>query len=281
LKFLDFDIIKILQKNEFYFCKNWNSVFLNVDNKFFTLYNKDLYDDYFFNRTILNIYNNLNSENNTEIEKMMQSLLNVASNKKINLFLHVSSYQTFLEKYLMKKNFEKIDEVIGLQYPNYSDLCLNLDFDEFRNRISTAQKILLVDNKYTLKKWVNTYCLSFNICMDKKPLIYTILKNKFNKFNFILSVISDIDDPIGKTAGCCILYPYENSLTLYCLGTQKEYRHKKIATNIIEFSIKFGKKYGYQIFGLQTLRSDNLLTFYKKKGFVEVYNNKIFLINNR
>jgi N-acetylglutamate synthase-like GNAT family acetyltransferase len=278
---LDLDIIKILQKNEFYFCKNWNSVFLNIGNKFFTLYNKDLYDDYFFNRTILNKYINLNSENNTEIEKMIQTLRNVASNKRINLFLHISSCQFFLEKYLIKENFEKIDEVIGLQYPIYSDLCINLNFDVFRNRISAAQKILLVDNKYTLKKWVNTYCLSFNICMDKKPSIYKILKNKFNKFNFILSEISDIDDPIGKTAGCCILYPYENSLTLYCLGTQKEYRHKKIATNIIEFSIKFCKKYGYQVFGLQTLRSDNLLSFYKKKGFIEVYNNKIFLINNR
>jgi hypothetical protein len=278
---LDLDIIKILQKNEFYFCKNWNSVFLNIDNKFFTLYNKDLYDDYFFNRTILNKCINLNSENNTEIEKMIQTLLNVANNKKINLFLHVSSNQTFLEKYLIKKNFEKIDEVIGLQYPNYSDLTLNLDFDTFNTQSSRAQKILLVNNNDTLKKWVNTYCLSFNISMDIKPLIYTILKKKFNKFNFILSEMRDIDDPIGKTTGCCILYPYENSLTLYCLGTQKEHRHKKIATNIIEFSIKFGKKYGYQIFGLQTLQSDNLLTFYKKKGFVEVYNNKIFLIDNR
>ena len=198
---MDLDIIKILQKNEFYFCKNWNSVFLKIDNKFFTLYNKDLYDDYFFNRTILNKYINLNSENNTEIEKMMQTLLNVASNKKINLFLHVSSYQTFLEKYLIKKNFEKIDEVIGLQYPNYSESCLNLDFDAFSNRIGTARKILLVDNKYTLKKWVNTYCLSFNICMDKKPLIYTILKKKFNKFNFILSEISDIEILSEKLQG--------------------------------------------------------------------------------
>jgi N-acetylglutamate synthase-like GNAT family acetyltransferase len=278
---LDLNIIKILQKNEFYFCKNWNSVFLNIGNKFFTLYNKDLLDDYFFNRTILNKYINLNSENNAEIEKMIQTLRNVASNKRINLFLHISSCQSFLEKYLIKENFEKIDEVIGLQCPIYSDLCINSNFDVFRNRISAAQKILLVENKYTLKKWVNTYCLSFNICIDKKPSIYKILKNKFNKFKFILSEISDIDDPIGKTAGCCILYPYENSLALYCLGTQKEYRHRKIATNIIEFSIKFCKKYGYQVFGLQTLRSDNLLTFYKKKGFVEVYNNKIFLINNR
>jgi hypothetical protein len=278
---LDLDIIKILKKNEFYFCKNWNSVFLNIDNKFFTLYNKDLLDDYFFNRTILNKCINLKSENNTEIEKMIQNLINVANKKKINLFLHVSSYQPFLEKYLIKQNFKKIDEVIGLYYPNYSDLTLNLDFDTLNNRISNAQKILLVDNKDALKKWVNTYCLSFNICMDKKPLIYTILKKNFSKFNFILSEISDKDETIGATAGCCILYPYANSLTLYCLGTQKEYRHKKVATNIIEFSIKFGKKYGYHIFGIQTLRSDNLLTFYKKKGFVEVYNNKIFLIINR
>jgi ribosomal protein S18 acetylase RimI-like enzyme len=278
---LDLDIINILQKNEFYFCKNWNSVFLDIENKFYILYNRVLHDDYFFNRTILNKSINLNYENDAEIEKMMQTLLNVANNKKINLFLHVDSNQPFLEKYLIKKNFEKIDEVIGLQYHNFSDLTLNLDFDTFNNRISNTQKILLVDNNDALKKWVNTYCLSFNICMYKKPLIYTILKKKFNKFNFVLSEIRDIGETIGKTAGCCILCPYENSLTLYCLGTQKEYRNKKVATNIIEFSIKFGKKYGYQIFGIQTLQSDNLLAFYKKKGFVEVYNNKIFLIINR
>ncbi len=279
---MDSNIIKILQKNEFYFCKNWASTFLDIDNKFFTFYNKDLSDDYFINRTIINKNINFNFNYNYELDKVMHTLLKISKNNKINSYLHINSEQILLEEYLMKQNFEKIDEVIGLQYPNYFDLnSFNSDSTSSTDQSNNSQKIIIVKNIDLLKEWIKVYCLSFDLSPNKKYSVYKILKKKFNIFNFILSDIKVIDETSENPAGCCILFCYKNCIALYCLGTKKEYRHKNVATNIIDFSIKFGRKQGYHFFGLQTLQSDNLLSFYERKGFVKIYHNKVYGINNR
>jgi ribosomal protein S18 acetylase RimI-like enzyme len=249
---------------------------LDFDNKFFTIYNKELFDDYFINRTMMNKNVNKHIENKNEIEKIIHSLISISNSKKINLYLHINSDQTFLEEYLLTNNYEKIDEVIGLQYPDYSNPdTLNVNYDTSKD-YSTLSQVLLVNNIEELKEWVNVYCLSFDISSDKKFLIYKILKKKFNIFYFVLSKITTLNDTHENARGCCILFPYRHSIALYCLGTKKEYRHNNVATNIIDFSIRFGKENGYRIFGLQTLQSDNLLSFYERKGFVKIYSTKIY-----
>lgn len=275
---MDSNIIKVLQENELNFCKNWATVFLDFNKNFFTLYNKDLFDDYFINRTILNKNIHLHLKNKHEIEKIVDSLINISNNKKINFYLHVNADQTILEEYLIRKDFEKIDEVIGLQYHGYIDQpILNVDYNISKN-YSTLSQILMINDIDDLKEWVDVYCLSFDISHDKEKLIYKILKKKLNIFKFVLLKINGINKIYGNAVGCCILFPYRHSISLYCLGTKKEYRHKNVATSIIDFSIKFGKEQGYPIFGLQTLKSDNLLNFYKRKGFVKIYNTKIYQI---
>ena len=239
---MDSNIIKVLQKNELNFCKNWATVILDFSKNIFTLYNKDLFDDYFINRTILNKNINLLLKNKNEIEKIVDSLINVSNNKKINFYLHVNADQTLLEEYLIQKNFEKIDEVIGLQYHGYVDQSiLNVDYNISKN-YSTLSQILMIDDIDDLKEWVDVYCLSFDISHDKEKLIYKILKKKFNIFKFVLFKINGINKIHGNAMGCCILFPYRHSISLYCLGTKKEYRHKNVATSIIDFSIKFGKE---------------------------------------
>jgi len=275
------NIINTLQENEFNFCRNWNSRVLNIDNKFFALLNKDLYDDYFINRTVFNKNQSFNLKNKKEIENIIYSLIHFSKKEKITFYLHVSSAQTLLEEYLIENNFEKIDEVIGLHYPNYSDLYIqNLDSNASIKQSNYHQKIIIVDNLDGLRKWIEVYCLSFDINKNKEELIYKILQKKFNIFYFILYKINIKDEIKGNFVGCSILFPYGNCIALYSLGTKKEYRHKNIATNIIDFSLDFGRKIGNQIFGLQTLQRDNLLSFYEKKGFMTIYNNKIYKIMN-
>jgi hypothetical protein len=280
LKYLDSNIIKILQKNELYFCKNWDPMILDFNNAFFTLYNKDLFDDYFINRTILKKNPHLHLKNKNPIEKIIHSLNSLSKNRKIYLYFHVNSDQTLLEEYLIKKDFEKIDEVIGLHYPGYFNLPVrNEDFNTSKD-YSNLSSILLIDDFDALNEWLNIYCLSFNISFSKKYLIYKILKKKFGIFYFVLSKLNGNNETHGNAMGCCILFPYRHCISLYCLGTKKEYRHKHIATNLIDFSIKFGKEKGYQIFGLQTLKSDDLLNFYERKGFVKIYSTRIYRVIN-
>ena len=281
LEFLASNIIKVLKENEFSFCSSWHSGVLNIDNKFFTLVNKDLNDDYFINRTVLNKKLHFNLSDIGEIEKLIHPLLQISKEEKITFNLHIGSDQSFLEDYLICKNFNKIDEVLGLHYPNYSGMSVSNVPDSALKQNDQSLKVLVVDNADLLKKWIEVYCLSFDIDKNKKILIYRILLKQFNIFKFVIAEIDAVGGKNKQFVGCSILYFHNDCIALYCLGTLKEYRHKNIATNIIDFSIEYGRRQGCGVFGLQTLKSDNLLSFYQKRGFVKSYNNKIYRIFNR
>jgi ribosomal protein S18 acetylase RimI-like enzyme len=279
---LDSDIIKILQENENCFCNRWHSKVVNFKNKFFIMYTKDMSDDYFLNRTLINENLDFNLIDHIEIEKTIHDLTKISNAKKITLYLHITSKQSLLEEYLIKEKFEKIDEVAGLQYPDHFDHKFStLNTDDLVKPCDGNQKILIADSYDELKMWVKAYCTIFEISGEKEDLIYKILQNRFNVFKFVLFKINVEDKTHENIAGCCILFHRGNCMALYCLGTKKEYRCKKVATNIIKFSINFGRRQGFQIFGLQTLQSDNLLSFYEKQGFVRIYTNKIYRISDR
>ncbi len=280
-EFLVSNTIKVLRENEFSFCRNWHSGILNIDNKFFSLINKDLHDDYFINRTVINKKLNFNLNDTGEIEKLMHPLLQLSKEGKMSFNLHIGSDQSLLEDYLICKNFNKIDEVIGLHYPNYSHMPFSNVPNSALKQNNKSMKVLVVDNPDLLKKWIEVYCISFDIDKNKAVLIYRILLKKFNIFKFVFAETDDRGEKNKQIVGCSILYSHNDCIALYCLGTLKEYRHKNIATNIINFSIGYGRRKGCGVFGLQTLKSDNLLSFYQKKGFVKSYNNKIYRILNR
>ncbi|MEJ7640593.1 MAG: GNAT family N-acetyltransferase [Candidatus Nitrosocosmicus sp.] len=275
------NIIKVLKENEFSFCSNWHSGVVNIDNRFLTLVNKDLHDDYFINRTVINKKLHFNLNDIGDIEKLMHPLLQLSKEEKMTFNLHIGSDQSLLEDYLICKNFNKIDEVWGLHYPNYSDMSVSNAPDSALKQIDQFLKVLVVDNADLLKKWIEVYCLSFDIDKNKELLIYRILLKKFNIYKFVFAELDGVGGKNKRIVGCSILYFHNDCIALYCLGTLKEYRHKNIATNIINFSIEYGRRKGCGVFGLQTLESDNLLSFYQKKGFVKSYNNKIYRIFNR
>jgi len=280
-EFLVSNTIRVLRENEFSFCSSWHSGVLNIDNKFFSLISKDLHDDYFINRTVINKKLHFNLNEIGEIEKLMHPLLQLSKEEKMSFNLHIGSDQSLLEDYLICKNFNKIDEVIGLHYPNYSDIPFSNVPNSALKQNDKSMKVLVVDNPDLLKKWIEVYCLSFDIDKNKEVLIYRILLKKFNIFKFVFAEIDAVGQKNKQIVGCSILYFHNDCIALYCLGTLKEYRHKNIATNIINFSIGYGRRIGCGVFGLQTLKSDNLLSFYLKKGFVICYNNKIYRIFNR
>ena len=126
MKSLDSNINKLLKENEFNFCRHWNYLNSNIENKFFTIYSDEFSDDYFISRTVIN--ENFEFKNEDELEKKVDLLIKTYKNKKI--FLHLPSNQTNLEKYLIKRKYPKIDEVIGLHYSFFSSSNL-LDFKYF------------------------------------------------------------------------------------------------------------------------------------------------------
>ena len=139
---------------------------------------------------------------------------------------------------------------------------------------------MVLDKPDLLEKWVNVYCSSFNIRFKQKIYIFRLLKHQFNFFKFILYKIYTYDKPFGDYAGCCLLFSYRDCIALYCLGTLQKYRNRNIATKIIDFAINFAQRKGYRIFGMQTLQSDDLLPFYKKKEFDIIYRNAIYQMSS-
>ena len=272
---MDLDIIEQLKDNEFNFCKTLNPFCFNIDNKFITLYNPNFDDDYFFNRTVYNQYTFFESRDNNALDKDVKVLMKKLKNKKIPINLHVPSNQTLLEKFLLKRNFKKIDEVIGLQYPLMKKKFVNDDSQRCME-INDGSQIFIINNVDQLKEWIVTYCSSFNICIDKKVFIYHIIKRNFRLFQFILFKKYRIENPFGEPAGCCLLFSFKYCVALYCLGTIEKYRNRQIATKIIDFAIESAQKNGFRMFGLQTLQSDNLVPFYEKRGFVKIYKNNIY-----
>jgi len=278
---LDSNIINLLQENEIYFCKHWSRNAIEAKDKFFALYNKDLDNDYFLNRVVINksLYPSL--DNPAEIESLIVDITHLSKTKKITLYLHINSDYTTLEEHLIKKNFEKIDEVLGLQYPLFFDDNNGTLYPEpFEKQSNCFRKIILADNCNDLRQWIKAYCNIFEIGIENEGIIFDILKNKAGAFHFVLFKDTCKDTNPWNVMGCGIIFPYKNSIALYCLGTKKEYRHNKIATNIINYSINYGRRKKYLVLGLQTLLSNRLLSFYEKQGFEKIYNNKIYRINN-
>ncbi len=270
---MDSNIIKILKENELQFCKNWDVDIIEFKHIFITFYNNDLHDDYFFNRTILNENLTLYLKDD-ETKNVIHSLFLFLNGLKIPLLLHLPSNQNILNQNILYK-LKKIDEIFGLQYDKMQN-SKDVNKSQVFRKSFIISKIEIVTDCNKLIDWVDTYCLSFGICLGKKNLIYEILKEKFNIFTFVLSRLDIRGDYNNVYTGCCILFTYKSSIALYCLGTKKEYRNQNIATDIIEYSIKFGESISCNIFGLQTLKSDDLLSFYIKRGFVKIYESSIF-----
>ena len=133
------------------------------------MYTKDLSDDYFLNRTLINENLDFNLIDHIEIEKTIHDLTEISNAKKITLYLHITSKQSLLEEYLIKENFEKIDEVTGLQYRNHIDYSFSpLNTDILIKPFNDDQKIQIADNYDELKMWVKAYCTIFEISREKE-----------------------------------------------------------------------------------------------------------------
>jgi hypothetical protein len=188
-----------------------------------------------------------------------------------------------LETTLFKNNFIEIDQIFGLKYIDYSNILKNKNSKSpsYKSTIN-FQRILTIDSLNELPKWVDVYCLAFDL-LDKRYIVYDILKKNFNYFYFMLSKTMGSGDQIKDElpVSCCLLYPYRDALGLYCLGTIEEYRHRNIGSNLLENCIFMTLNYNCRYFTIQTLKSDNLLPYYIRRGFVLAYTNKVFKLLER
>ena len=129
-------------------------------------------------------------------------------------------------------------------------------------------------------KWLNVYSASFGIDIEKRATIRTSLQKKnFRESKFILYEQKLKEKAIShnlRPMGCCLLFPTNDVLGLYCLGTVQRFRNKGIASSLIDFAITYAKMNGFNLIGLQTLHSEHTTGFYQRRYFMTVYTDAIF-----
>jgi ribosomal protein S18 acetylase RimI-like enzyme len=74
------------------------------------------------------------------------------------------------------------------------------------------------------------------------------------------------------------LYEKNSLLGLYCLGTIPSMRRKGLAESLIGFAQSEVSRRKLKFLILETYQRDNLLGFYSKLGFQEIYRKNIYTI---
>jgi ribosomal protein S18 acetylase RimI-like enzyme len=277
---LDYAIIEKLKSNELEFCKNWSDKTIELSNSIHILANGDLEGDYFLNRVFLKNQNEDPNAEEKEILSNITSLKKISKKQILDIYPHINDNYSSQRSLFEKNGFREIDKLIGLvQVVNNRQ---SFSFKEFEAQIPLliGDTYKVAQNSGELDEWINVYISSFGIAMEKRNTISTILqKENFRDSKFILYKQKSEDNTNRQNSeplGCCMFFPTDDVLGLYCLGTNERYRNKGVASRIIDFAIAYAIINGLNFIGLQTLHSDRRIGFYQRRKFTKVYTNIIY-----
>ncbi|TVP40651.1 GNAT family N-acetyltransferase [Candidatus Nitrosocosmicus arcticus] len=277
---MDCSIIEKLKSNELEFCKNWSNNTIDLKNSFHVLSNRDLKGDYFLNRVILTNVIGVSNRNERKISSIISKLKEVSKQQVIDAYVHIDDNFSSFKSILEKNGLRGIDKLNGLVNVVKDQKPFPLNEFELQKPLSKRETYELVSFTDELDDWLNVYSSAFGINMEKRAPIRAILqKENFRDSKFILyKQKSDYTRTRQnlKPIGCCLLFPTNEALGVYCLGTDQRHRNKGIASSIIDYAINYAQINGFDLIGLQALHSDHKLGFYQRRHFKKVYTNAIY-----
>lgn len=204
--------------------------------------NSNLSDDVFFNKL-------------TNITCLSESMINESINefKKHNskVFVYSLNYHD-LDKFLLERNFSYYDTQHVLKKNSHTSTKNEVE------KISPTKSMI----------WARIFCNSYD-CMDWLETIDSIVKNSATQIEYY----------IDKTQNACMALIKKSSiLGLYCLGTLPEKRKQGIASSLIDFALEKVTQEKLDFLMLETYGKDDLLKFYEKLGFENLYQKTIYTI---
>ena len=164
--------------------------------------------------------------------------------------------------------------VYSLQYPKLEELLLHRNFTRYDTQYvlmkNTSQK---TSNVYRITNddsmlWSKTFCNAYD-CYDWIIQVDKIVKNSLSSIEYY------VDESISS---CMALYEKNSLLGLYCLGTIPSMRRNGLAESLIGFAQSEVSRRKLKFLMLETYQRDNLLDFYSKLGFQEIYRKIIYTI---
>ena len=277
---MDCDIIDSLKSNEIKFCNSWSHQIINFNDSFRILVNRALKDDYFLNRVILTKGIERSTRGEKDISAIVSRLKEISKRQEIDVYVHISDKFSFLKSLLEKNGLRKIDKLTGLVSFIKDQKCFSIDEYEKQKPAVNGETCKMVISTDEFDEWLNVYSTSFGIDIEKRTTIRnSLLKEKFSKSKFILyeqKLKDNTNSHNLRPIGCCLLFPTNDVLGLYCLGTDQKFRNMGIASTIIEFAKTYAKMNEYDFMGLQSLNSDKTTGFYQRRNFTAVYSDDIF-----
>ena len=185
------------------------------------------------------------------------------------------SEKTIDESILQFKKNNSRPHVYSLNYPELENMLKRKRFvyhetqHVLKNRrlpLKKPQVTIISSDKISL--WTDIFCKSFD-CPTWKTPVESILKDSIESVQYVVD---------KSESSCMALYEKNSILGLYCLGTMPSKRGQGIAASLIDFALHEVNSRNLESLILETYQSDNLLKYYSKLGFEQVYQKKIFTI---
>ncbi|MGI0066179.1 MAG: hypothetical protein ACREAT_05400 [Nitrosotalea sp.] len=163
--------------------------------------------------------------------------------------------------------------VYSLNYPALDTLLEKKGFTRYDvqhvfKRTRSAKKTNAVKITHdNIDLWTGIFCQAYD-CLDWLNPVSSILENTLHSVDYVV-------DESGSS--CMALYEKNSILGLYCLGTIPSKRRHRTAASLIDFASNHAGSKNLTLI-LETYEKDNLLEFYLKLGFEQVYHKTIYTI---
>jgi GNAT superfamily N-acetyltransferase len=119
-----------------------------------------------------------------------------------------------------------------------------------------------------IEMWTNIFCEAYD-CQEWVEPVNSILKNSLSSVEYFVD---------KSNSSCVALYENDSVLGLYCLGTIPSRRKRGSAVSLIDFALHKVQSRNLEFLMLETYERDNLLKFYSKLGFENVYQKTVYTI---
>jgi GNAT superfamily N-acetyltransferase len=232
-------VVSEVEENDLGFTSLWARTINLECGTFFV--NPELPNDIFFDK-LTNV--------SCTSESMIDEALTLFNKHKTTSFVYSLNYPEW-EDLLHKKNFTLYDTQHVLKKNSPS-------------RIFKVQRIATDDSLL----WSKTFCNAYD-CYEWIEPVDKIVRNTISSIEYY------VDESISS---CMALYEKNSILGLYCLGTIPTMRRKGLAESLIDFAQSEVKRRKLKFLMLETYEKDNLLDFYSKLGFEEIYHKNIYTI---
>jgi len=137
-----------------------------------------------------------------------------------------------------------------------------------KSTVSTKKTSAVRITHDSIDIWTRIFCEAYD-CPTWSGPVTSILEKSLQSVGYFV-------DESGSS--CMALYEKDSILGLYCLGTLPDKRNRGTAASLIDFALNQVNSKNLEFLMLETYGKDNLLKFYSKLGFEQVYSKTVYTI---